>query len=761
VLISTHDPVDDADDGSRPTETGVRSDDLAYVIYTSGSTGRPKGVMVEHRAIVNTVAWCDRDLTIRGDDRVLFNLPYTFDPSLCLIFPTLAAGARLVLAAPGEEYDPHRLLERVLRQGVTVVESPPAVLRLMLDDPLIAACRTLRWVGCGGEAMPRDLPGRLLELLDVAVYNLYGPTEAAVNSTWWTCRRDEPRRSVPIGRPIANARAYVLDAKLRPVPPGVPGELCIGGAGLARGYLNDPALTAERFVDDPYATTPGARLYRTGDRCRWLTDGTLEFLGRLDNQVKVRGFRVELGDVEAALLSHPRVREAAVTAQAHAGETRLIAYVAGDGEGEPPTPQALRRHLKDKLPDSMVPSGFIVLPALPRTTRGKIDHRALPAPPSDRPATDRPYVAPRTPLEEFLAGLWREVLHLDRVGTFDHFFELGGSSIQGAMLINRLQQKLGEQVYVIALFDSPTVAGLAQYVRGEFPDTVRRLFGPESLDRATSAGRGMGPRPGPRELIVTLQPEGALSPWFMVHPPGGIVVCYQALAYRLGRERPFHGIRSRGLHGEAELPRRMEEMAAEYVAAMRAIQPEGPYHLGGWSAGGVIALEMAHQILAQGEPVALLALLDTTPPAPPSTAAEHESSGQEYGLDLSLEELSRLGPEEQLPYLWQHALKLGLIEPEVPLQVAEQVLNELKRLFHQHMVLVNEYVVRPYPGRVTLFRPSEAPVAVATPRDKGWTKLLGDVDVQFVPGQHHSMVKEPHVQVLAQRLKACLGGTVG
>ncbi len=766
AVICIDDPVLDpgGDDGaeSRPPQSGVQCGDLAYVIYTSGSTGRPKGVMVEHRAIGNTVSWRDRDLPIYPGDRVLYNLPYTFDPSLCIIFPTLAAGARLILAAPGEEYDPHRLLQRVQREEVTILEAPPAVLRLMLDDPLFAACRTLRWVCCGGEAMPRDLPRRLLDQLDVDLYNLYGPTEAAVDSTWWTCRPDDPRPAVPIGRPIANTRAYVLDTRLRPVPPGVPGELYVGGAGLARGYLNNPALTAERFLPDPFAATPGARLYRTGDRCRWMADGALEFLGRLDQQVKLRGFRVELGEVEATLMSHPGVREAAVAALAGAGETRLVAFVVGNRDDEPLTTEGLRHYLKDHLPDYMVPARFVTLPALPRTAGGKVDRRALPMPPAERPAPDRPYVAPRTPLEAFLAGLWCEVLRLDQVSVLDHFFELGGSSIQGAMLINRLQQRLGEQVYVIALFDAPTVAGLAHYLGQAYPDAVCRLFGPESL---TEGPPGAGPesrhRPEPRELVVPLQPAGSLPPWFMVHPPGGIVICYHALAHRMGRERPFFAIRSRGLHGEEVLPSRMEEMAADYVAAVRAVQPHGPYHFGGWSAGGLIALEMAQQLLDQGEQIHLLALLDTTPPAHPGSSPEEDASNQEYGLDLSLQELARLGPDEQLPYLWQHALKLGLVDPGIPLQVAEQVLDELKRLFHHHMVLASAYRVRPYLGRVTLFRPSDAPVVVPTPRDRGWGKLAAAVDVHFVPGQHHSMVKEPHVQILASKLQACLGSARG
>jgi thioesterase domain-containing protein len=391
-----------------------------------------------------------------------------------------------------------------------------------------------------------------------------------------------------------------------------------------------------------------------------------------------------------------------------------------------------------------------------------VDRRALPAPPLERPATARPYAAPRTPLEEFLAELWHEVLHVEQVGVDDSFFELGGNSIQGAMLINRLQERLGQHVSVIALFDSPTVAGLAHHL-GEFcPDAVARAFGTESLARDQVGATASPPDADGRahrrskvtDLVVPLQPEGSGRPWFMVHPPGGIVVCYHALAQAMGRERPFYGIRSRGLHGEPELPGRAEEMAAEYVAAVRSIQPQGPYLLGGWSAGGLFALEMAQQLLAEGESIALLAFLDTTPPTAQDPAAD--LAGREYGLDLSLEELAQLGPDEQLPFLWQHALRLGLIDAGVPMQVAQQVLDDLKRLFHHHMVLTDNYVVRPYPSRISLFRPSDAPFTVPTPPDRGWGPLAAAVDVHLVPGQHHSMVKKPHVQALARELDAGL-----
>jgi hypothetical protein len=452
-------------------------------------------------------------------------------------------------------------------------------------------------------------------LLDVELYNLYGPTEAAVEATWWRCRRADPRPVVPIGRPIANVQVYVLNSHRQPVPVGVPGELYIGGAGLARGYLNDPDLTAERFLPDPFSAVPGARLYRTGDRCRWLADGSLEFLGRLDQQVKVRGQRVEVGEVEAALASHPAVREAAVVVDADGtGGQRLIAYLAAHTENGSPVEEILRLHLHERLPVYMVPSAFVVLPALPRTPGGKVDRQALPAPRVERPRTGRLYVAPRTPLEEFLAGLWRDLLRVEQVGVEDNFFELGGTSLQAALLVNRLQEHLGRHVYTVALFDAPTVAGLARHLAEACPEPVGRLFGPGALPE----GRGVtAARPG--DLLVPLQPEGARPPCFLVHPPGGIVVCYQPLAHRLGRAQPFYGIRSRGLHGEQDLPARLEDMAAEYVAAVRGVQATGPYHLGGWSLGGVVALEMAQQLRAQGKQSACLPCSTRPSPSPGPT----------------------------------------------------------------------------------------------------------------------------------------------
>jgi len=767
-VICLDDPLSTNGDGEQLAVNGgqriVQPSNLAYVIYTSGSTGRPKGVMVEHRAICNTIWWHRQVLTVREDDRLLLTVPYVFDASISILFPALAAGAQVILAVPGEERDPSRLLELMSREQVTILPVLPRMLQLMLEGPMHEAGRALRWVCCGGEAMPPELPTQLFHVLDVRFYNLYGPTEAAIDVTCWPCRRDEDRPVIPIGRPIANVQVYVLDQHRQPVPVGVPGELYVGGAGLARGYLNDPALTAERFVPDLFSDVSGARLYRTGDRCRWLADGSLEFLGRLDQQVKVRGYRIEIGEIESALANHPAVLESAVTVHDdEAGGQRLIAYVTRRVGGGLPTAALLSRHLKERLPEYMVPSAFVLLPALPHTASGKVDRRALPAPPLAQRQTSQPYIVPRTPLEEFLAGLWRDVLRVEQVGVLDNFFEMGGNSIQAAMLINRLQEKLGRQVYTVALFDSPTIVGLVHFLTEVCPETIERLFGPTDATASQPAALARVPllalrADSPSRLLVPLQQEGTLPSLFLVHPPGGIVVCYQALAHRLGQDRPIYGIRARGLHGETDLPSRLEDMASEYVTAIRAVQPDGPYYLGGWSMGGVIAYEMAQQLLAQGQSIGLLAFLDTTIPMTAANAPYAEDadlSAREYGLDMTLEELDRLGPDEQLPYLWQHVQKLGLVETDTPLSLVQQILDDLKRLFHAHIQLANDYTIRPYPGRITLFRPADSPIVNSTSRDRHWGRLAAAVEVHFVPGLHHTMVKEPHVQVLAEHLRSC------
>lgn len=431
---------------------------LAYVIYTSGSTGKPKGAMNEHRGIVNRLLWMQEQYQLTPADVVLQKTPYSFDVSVWEFFWPLLTGAQLVMAKPGGHKDPRYLIELINACGVTTLHFVPPMLRTFLAEPGVETCRSLRQVICSGEALPFDLQELIFEKLPAALHNLYGPTEAAVDVTHWTCRRDGALRIVPIGKPVANTQTYILDARLQPVPIGVPGELHLGGVQVGRGYLQRPELTAEKFIADPFR--PGGRLYKTGDLCRYLADGNIEYLGRLDSQVKIRGFRIELGEIEAVLGEHPAVGETAVLARDSAhGEKQLVAYLVATGAA--PTVAELRDHLKKQVPDYMVPAAFVVLPKMPVTANGKIDRRALPAPELLRPDLTATYVAPRNETETGLAAIWAEVLKVERVGVQDNFFELGGHSLLVLRVASRIRQQFGIEVPLAVVFETPTIAALA------------------------------------------------------------------------------------------------------------------------------------------------------------------------------------------------------------------------------------------------------------------------------------------------------------
>ncbi|MGW0188388.1 amino acid adenylation domain-containing protein [Streptomyces sp. NPDC003362] len=456
----------------------LRPEHPAYVIHTSGSTGRPKGVVVPHAAIVNRLLWMRETYRLGREDRVLQKTPAGFDVSVWEFFWPLITGATLVLARPDGHRDPAHLAELIEARRVTTAHFVPSMLRAFLDDPAAARARgVLRRVICSGEALPAELAERCARLLDgTEVHNLYGPTEAAVDVTAWPCAEGtrSPGGSVPIGRPVWNTRTLVLDDLLRPVPPGVPGELYLGGVQLARGYLGRPALTAERFVADPYGP-PGARLYRTGDLVRWSGRGTLEFLGRTDDQVKIRGTRVEPGETEAAVTALPGVSQAAVTvSQDQDGQPRLVAY-AVPLPGARPAPADLRQRLAATLPDALVPAAVVLLDTLPLTPNGKLDRRALPAPDLAALTTATP---PRTAAEAVLCGLFADLLGLPSVGVHDDFFTLGGHSLLATRLVNRLSAAHGATVPLRAVFDTPTPAALAPLLDAGTPARDRPALRP-------------------------------------------------------------------------------------------------------------------------------------------------------------------------------------------------------------------------------------------------------------------------------------------
>lgn len=434
----------------------------AYVIYTSGSTGRPKGVMNTNRAVLNRLMWMQEAYQLTSSDRVLQKTPYTFDVSAWEFFWPLLTGAKLVVARPGGHQDTAYLTGLIRKQQITTMHFVPSMLRMFLEEPQVSECRALKRVICSGEALPLDLKQLFFARMKSAeLHNLYGPTEAAIDVTYWQCGSDDQLPVVPIGRPISNIQIYVLDQHLNPSPLNVAGELRIGGIGLARGYLSQPSLTAEKFMPNPFSKEPGARLYNTGDRARFLGDGAIEFLGRIDYQVKVRGFRIELGEIESALSLHPSVREAAVKAIEDApGGKRLLAFVTVNTE-HPPSIEELRAHLKERLPEYMLPSAFAVLAQMPLTPSGKIDRKALKPPDQTRPEIDELFVAPRTAAEQMLSLIWSRVLGVEPVGIYDNFFSLGGDSIRSISVISQAREQ-GLSFSLQQLFKHPTIAELAK-----------------------------------------------------------------------------------------------------------------------------------------------------------------------------------------------------------------------------------------------------------------------------------------------------------
>ncbi|MET0626347.1 MAG: thioesterase domain-containing protein, partial [Pyrinomonadaceae bacterium] len=584
----------------------------------------------------------------------------------------------------------------------------------------------------------------------------YGPTEA----TTFACRQaveelGAGEAGVPIGRAVSNTQVYVLDARMRPSPVGVYGELFIGGVGVARGYQREPALTAERFVPDAFSGEAGTRLYRTGDVVRWTNGGVLEFLGRRDEQVKLRGFRIELQEIEAALLRHAAVRQAVVVAERDgAGAvSRLIGYVAAgevsegeDSDGEPATGREslgrqLREHLRERLPEYMVPSVFVILDELPLTANGKVNRKALPAPAQGITAGEESeFVRPRDQVELELISIWEEVLRSGPVGVKDNFFDRGGHSLLAIHLFAAIERRLGRRLPLSTLFRHPTVEQLAVALREQ--DVTAH-----------------------RSPLVKLQGEGAQTPFFCVHPGGGGVFRYLALARQLGTDRPFYAFQSAGLDDDTQQAATgVEEMAARYVEEMLGVQPRGPYLIGGWSFGGLVAFEMSRQLAARGEEVALLALLDTMPPDPKSKRMKEDDPVllSSFVLDLGLPreallaragELKKLGPEARLSFVLAEAKGAGVVPPDVTLADVQR----LWRVFISNWRAQQSYRAQPSATRITLFQAAVAPPPPRRKRAPRWDDFTAaGVELYTAPGDHYTMVDEPHVRALAALLGGCL-----
>jgi amino acid adenylation domain-containing protein/FkbM family methyltransferase len=1020
---------------------------LAYCIYTSGSTGRPKGAMNTHAGICNRLHWMQAAYQLNDQDRVLQKTTFSFDVSVWEFFWPLITGARLVMARPGGHRDSAYLVSVVREQAITTMHFVPSMLQVFLEDEGVETCGSLKQVVCSGEALPFDLQQRFFTRLpEVELHNLYGPTEAAVDVTSWACNAAGNSGVVPIGKAIANTGMYILDPQMNAVPPGVPGELYIGGVQLARGYLNRPQLTAEKFVPHPFSREGGERLYRTGDLGTFQPDGNIRYLGRLDHQMKLRGFRIEPGEIEATLTQHPAVHEAVVmTRQYSSDDLRLIAYVVPDrrramvvrrllqmeregsltdtkpyklpngmavfhqnknetdfvydeifeqhvylkhgitlAEGDcvfdvganigmftlfvgqhcrdatiyafepiPPVFDSLRRNvelydlnvtllqcgvsarthedtfafyphasllssrytdatevrqvvksflrnqqntngedaalpsetlldelvaerlkverytcqlrplsevirefsieridllkidvekseldvlagiaegdwpkiqqmivevhdiegrlelvsdllrsrgyrlevdqdrllegtglynvyavrpsnsrrapledltitngepeknwmsadallaevqgfIKEKLPSYMIPSAMVLLESIPLTPNGKLDRGALPEPVQAGGDSSASFVGPRDDLELQLVQIWQEVLDLRSISVKDNFFDRGGHSLLAVRLLSRVRRVLNVELPLSVFFkQQPTIEQMAVHLRQQ-AESDQHQYSP----------------------LVEIQ-RGAVDvpAFFCVHPSGGNVLCYARLARHLGLNQSVYGVEAHGVHAGQVTLKSVPEMAASYIKAMRTVQPVGPYQLGGWSMGGLVAYEMAHQLQAQGLEVSLLALIDTS--APPGVYAMGEPDelslmvlfAQDMGLswqdlEVSLEEMVKLDAQDQLVWLLELAITAGVVPPDIER-------SQIERLYHVFKTNVRAmlaYEPEPFQGRVTLFK-AEEPLPGSGLQSSWEDYALEGVEIHSVPGNHFTMIREPHVRVLARALAHCI-----
>jgi amino acid adenylation domain-containing protein len=712
----------------------VASDHLAYVIYTSGSTGRPKGVQIPHRAVVNFLQAMRWQPGMTAQDTLLAVTTLSFDIAGLEIFLPLMVGGRVVLASRSMAADGTQLSQQLTQSAATVMQATPATWRILLEAGWQGGDR-LR-ILCGGEALPLELATQLLTK-GAALWNLYGPTETTIWST--VCQIPPQPHAISIGRPIANTQVYILDGYGQPVPVGIPGEFYIGGDGVARGYFNQPELTAERFRPDPYSADRGARVYRTGDLARYRADGTLELLGRIDQQVKVRGFRIELGEIEAALARHPGIAQAvAVVREDSPGDRRLVAYVVAHASAALAAAD-LRSFLRQSLPDYMVPVIFMVVDALPLTPNGKVDRRALPAPEKNRLEAGTPLMAPRDAIELQLIRIWEEVLRVEPVGLRDNFFELGGDSLLAVRLFAQIDKSFGQKLPLATLFQAPTIEHLADVLRQE-------EWSP------------------PWFALVPIQPRGSKPPFFCVHAHGGEVLIFKDLAKQLGPEQPFYGLQALWLNGDQARPSSVEEMAASYLREIQTLQPEGPYFLGGYCYGGKVAFEMAQQLEAQGQEVALLVMLDAYAPGYPQRLPWVRRQVIQRAT-FHVGNLRRITPREWFHYFLEKG-KIGKARTEKRLKkfagklylgLGRPLPPALQEVQEKPRPRLNPYKPSVYPGGIVLFRPSQQPQSYYHLPDMGWGGLAaGGLEIYEVPGRFGAIIREPHVRVMADHLRRCL-----
>ena len=724
-----------------PLENDFYLDDLAYVIYTSGSTGKPKGVQVLQRGVVNFLISMQDRPGISQTDILLSVTTLSFDIAGLEIYLPLISGARVILVSSSTAGEGERLKQALDQTGATIVQATPSTWRMLIEggwqgDKSVKAL-------VGGEALPLDLAASLLERCD-SLWNMYGPTETTIWST--LCQIKSTDEPITIGRPIANTQVYILDAFGQPVQVSVPGELYIGGDGVARGYLNCPELTAEKFVPNPFGNRPLSRLYRTGDLARYLADGRIEYMGRMDDQIKIHGVRIELGEVTANIQEHPNVKSSVVVGRKDdPNHPYLAAYIEAI-PGKLLVADDLRLYLSDKLPTAMIPTRYVFLDCLPLTPNGKVDIRMLPPPDTMLPPKED-IVQPRDVIEAKLTRIWKKILRVDRLGIKDDFFQLGGHSLLAVEMFIQIQETFGVNLPLTSLFQKANIEHLA--------NLIHRQHG---FIKWSS--------------LVEIQPSGSKPPLFCIHGLTGDVIWFSKLVPFMDPDQPMWGLQSQGLDGVQKPLVTIEEMAALYIREIQSIQPIGPYYMCGYSFGGSLAFEIAHQMEQQGIGIGLLAIIDHASPKSDYYQVKYNLaffSALVHNLPHRIADILRLRPDQFIARLRRVTtvfmkVLASKFSSKNPTEIgatdlidqAASMPTHVQNIIKINFYAIENYIPSYYTGTITLLRARGGKLFVSHDPQMGWGKFSKSVAVKMISGSHLGLFEDSNIQYLAKELQCCM-----